>query len=377
VKKRTQLILIILIAVLTVAANVIIFHQAGIILTKTKILASTDKNLELLGRHFIVGYDDFDMVKLLVEKGAIGGIFITSKNVGNKTTQEIRAEVDELQKIQNAHHRPPLIISTDQEGGLVARLTPPLQKLPTLASVIDENGNIQKEKLLEYADTQATELAEAGVNVNFAPVVDINEGLVNQNDNQTVIYKRAISDNPATVAEVASTYCKILKEHGVLCTLKHFPGLGRVTDDTHVSGATLDLSATILKNHELIPFEQNIPENPLIMLSHVILTSIDPDHPVSSSKKVVEDLIRGDLRFNGVLVTDDFSMGAITSSENAAIDALNAGVDLILISYNHDLYYPIMDKVLNAANSGVIKMDTIKTSGKRLDDLFPTNSFSP
>lgn len=362
------LVVVLLIAVIIAVYKEIDFHNK-----KDAILNKDGDELWVLGKHFVVGYDDLGELRQLVDKGAIGGIFITKKNVGDLSKDEIRMNIEQLQTLQASHGRPPLLVTTDQEGGLVSKISPPLTKLPVISSVI-VNGEVQRDDLLNYANTHGRELAEIGVNVNFAPVVDINEGLVNSDDQHTKIYSRAISNDPELISEVATEYCNELEKFGVICTLKHFPGLGHVENDTHITSARLDISVSELEEREFVPFRNVLGKtSAILMLSHVVLTSVDAENPASVSKKVVQDLIRGELNFNGVLITDDFTMGAISGGservEGAALNALNAGVDIILISYDHELYYYVMDAMLKANAEGLIDDAVLEMSDQRLDEL--------
>ena len=218
--------------------GMVLLKEAHFHYVRASILSSENPNLQEIGKHFIVGFGDFSEVKKLVEKGAIGGIFITKKNVIGKSKEQIMEIIHELQDLQLSFGRTPLIISTDQEGGVVSKLSPPLTRLPGLASVV-EDGEIAHNLFTNFARIHGSELSDIGVNVNFAPVVDINEGVINNDDKHTRIYRRAISDDPGLIGKVASEYCKYLAEYNVICTLKHFPGLGNVKNDTHISVATL------------------------------------------------------------------------------------------------------------------------------------------
>ena len=134
----------------------------------------------------------------------------------------------------------------------------------------------------EFARTQGRELANVGVNINFAPVVDLNYKLINPNDWYTRIFERAISDDPAVVAQVAAWYCSELEKAGVRWTLKHFPGLGRAFEDTHLRDASLTASMAELGDTDWVPFRALMRDSRVFtMLGHMRLTALDKERPVS------------------------------------------------------------------------------------------------
>lgn len=317
------------------------------------VLNAETKDLEKLGKHFIVGYKTLEDAKKLVEKRAIAGVFITSRNIENKTHAEIKTELETLQDIRRSQGLSPLWIATDQEGGIVSRLSPPLTYLPSLGEIVAKAKNIEeiKQAVIEYATTQGQELSGLGINVNFAPVVDLNKGIINPSDRYSQIYRRAISDNNQIVTAVAGWYCNTLAEFNVQCTIKHFPGLGRVENDTHVSEAELNTSLEELARDDWIPFRKMMQNSSAwTMLGHAKLTALDAIHPVSFSPPVIRDLIREKWQYRGILITDDLCMKAVYGSRDGidgAIDkALTSGVDLLLIAYDPDLYYTVMANLI-------------------------------
>lgn len=347
--------------------------EFNFILTKQAVLNQDNNRLEQLGQQFIVGYRDLSEIKNLVSKKAIGGVFITRRNIKNKTQEEIQQEIKTLQDIRHSQGLPPLWIATDQEGGIVSRLSPPLTQLPQLSKIIDGKKKIEENQdvVVNYARTQGRELSELGINLNFAPVVDLNKGIITPDDRFSKIYQRAISTNNEVVAKVALWYCRTLESYRVNCTIKHFPGLGRVNVDTHVAHAKLSTPIDELSSDDWVPFRQVMSNSQAFtMLGHAILTAVDAKHPVSFSKPVVTGIIRKAWNHEGILITDDFSMQAVFGSEDgvkkATVKALNAGVDLILIAFDKDLYYEAMSALLEADKTGSLDKEVIETSRERL-----------
>ena len=338
------------------------------------VLNADASELEPLGRHFIVGYRNAEALKALIERRAIAGVFLAAPNVAQRSAAEIAGEIAGWQEIRRRQGLPALWISTDQEGGSVSRMSPPLPRQSSLAEVVaaqtDSAGRARA--IRDYAAEQGQALRTLGVNLDFAPVVDVNHRVISAGDRYSQIYRRAISEDPQIIAQAASVYCLGLHDNGVGCTLKHFPGLGRVVTDTHLDDADLDVPLATLMQTDWVPFCA-LMENqaPFVMLGHVRLTAIDRERPASFSPAVIDGLLRGDWRFRGVLITDDASMGAFYGSAwgitGGALQALNAGVDLILISYDPDQYFPVMYSLLQAARAGLLRADRLSESDRRLD----------
>ncbi|MDQ7785813.1 MAG: glycoside hydrolase family 3 N-terminal domain-containing protein [Desulfomonilaceae bacterium] len=338
-----------------------------------QVLHTDPAKLERVGRHLFVGYRDLEEVRDLVKLRGVAGVFVSAANVQGKSISEIRRDIDSLQAIRKEQGLPRLWIATDQEGGIVSRLSPPLTRLPPLSAVVASSPHVarQQQAIRKYALTQGRGLAGVGVNLNFAPVLDVNHKVMNPDDRFTRIHERAISGDPAVVAQVATWYCKALEETGVRCTLKHFPGLGRVFEDTHTDHAYLETSIAELGKTDWVPFRRLMQEtDSFTMLSHVKLKAIDADRPVSASPAVIAGLIRKQWNYNGVLITDNFTMMAIYRSsggmEYASIQALNAGVDLILVSWDVDQYYRVAYALLKADERGDLDRHALKLSEQRL-----------
>ncbi len=371
--QRQVILSVLSLAIASFSFSLAVTTEVKFQLTKQAILNRDVSQLESLGQHFIVGYRNLEEVKTLVEKGAIAGVFITRRNIQNKTPDEIQQEIQSLQAIRANQGLSPLWIATDQEGGIVSRLSPPLTQLPPLSSIIQDEKDIDsaKDDVIRYASIQGQELSEIAINLNFAPVVDLNHGIISPDDKYSKIYLRAISADKDIVAKVALWYCQTLADYGVTCTIKHFPGLGRVDTDTHLEDAQLKTSVAELTQTDWIPFREVMSKtNAFTMLGHAQLIAIDPDHPVSFSQPVVTQIIRNQWQHDGILITDDFSMHAVYGSRDglkgATVKAINAGVDLILITYDTDLYYSAMNALLQAESANRLHVTVLENSNTRL-----------
>jgi beta-N-acetylhexosaminidase len=348
--------------------------EARFHLIRHQVLNTDAAALEKLGRHLIVGYSDLGEVHALIRRRAIAGIFLSAGNVHGLSTDDVRRQIEAMQAIRRDQHLPPLWIAADQEGGDVSRLSPPLPRPPRIADILarhpDRADGIAAVR--QSAREQGRALADLGVNLNFAPVVDLDRGVVSPGDRFTRIHQRAISSDPAIVTAAAGAYCDGLEEAGVRCTLKHFPGLGRVAADTHLTGANLDVAASELAQSDWVPFRTLMARaDTFIMLGHVTLTAVDPKRPVSFSGPAVAGLLRGEWHYGGVLITDDFSMGAVYRSRDgladAAVAAINAGVDIVLVSFDTDQFYPVMHRLLAAERDGRLQPEALRQSDERLN----------
>lgn len=346
------------------------------VMSRAGILAADSARLERIGRHIIIGYHLLSDVKALVAKRAIAGIFITDHNVKGRTAAAVKADIDALQAMRKEQGLPPLIIAADQEGGSVSRLSPPLKRQPSLGSILAKlKDDAERQKAVEaFAETQAQELKHIGVTMNFGPVVDLNLNPRNRGDGETRLRLRAISADPYTVAKVAGWYCDTLARHGIMCTIKHFPGLGRVTRDTHRSMAEISATEGTLELNDWVPFRRLMGRpNVVTMLGHVRVGVLDKSAPASYSQTIIDTLLRQTWNYQGLLITDDFSMGAITRGKPglgaAAVRSLNAGADYLLVSYSEKHLNALMTALLAADEAGDINPEARARSRMRIEKV--------
>ncbi|PAY04569.1 beta-hexosaminidase [Bradyrhizobium sp. UFLA03-84] len=323
-----------------------------------------------LGQHFIVGYRSFDEVAPLVEKGFIAGIYVTRRNVAGRTADDLKAEIAKLQGKRRAAGLPPLMVATDQEGGIVSHLAPPLTRLPALATLAELAPDERRTRAEEFGRVHGRELASLGINLNFAPVLDLRpEAKRNRLDFNTLTNQRAISADPATVSAIAGAYIHGLETAGVSATVKHFPGLGRVRADTHHFNADLDTPVGELEATDWRPFRDVLSTSGArLMVGHVAVSALDPGRPASHSKAVVDGLIRKTWNYQGIVMTDDLVMGAIYQHDvcTAVVEALNAGVDLLLVAYDGLQFYRMFACATGAAAAGGLDTAMLHDSETRL-----------
>ncbi|ANQ83845.1 putative beta-hexosaminidase [Azoarcus olearius] len=330
---------------------------------------ASDPQLRRLGAHFMIGYRDADEVAALAARGLIGGIYLGRHNVRGRSVEAVRAEIDRLQALRARNALPPLIVAADQEGGSVAHMSPPLAPQPALASVLagDEAG--LEARARDYGRLQGAGLAALGVTLNFGPVVDLRPAHGGPLfDTHTRIGERAIDGDPARVARVARAYAEGLADAGVQATLKHFPGLGGVMRDTHHFAARLDTPGAVLAAHDWQAFRGAAPASAAMMVGHVVLPELDADRPASLSPAVVQGLLRRGWGYQGLLVTDDLNMGAVyrRGTCRAAVEALEAGIDLVLISYDPAQFYRALLCARRAFDEGRLQPELLAAGRSRL-----------
>lgn len=341
---------------------------------KQNVLQADRHQARALGRHFMVGYSSLPEVAVLAEKGLISGVYVTRHNMARSSPAGLREEIAVLQEKRRAAGLPPLVIAADQEGGIVAHLAPPLTKLPALSTLADLAPDIRAEKAAAFGRLHGQELVALGVNLNLAPVLDLRPEQKHRFDFNTLIGRRAISDDPDVVAAIARAYVGGLETAGVGAVVKHFPGLGRVRSDTHHFSAELNASIAELEASDWIPFRKVLAGTKAqLMVGHVTLTQVDPDRPASHSKRVIDGIIRKKWNYQGVVMTDDLVMGAIFQRDvcTAVVEALNGGVDLLLVAYDGAQFYRVFNCALAASAEGRLDAAMLDQSAARLKAAFP------
>ena len=248
----------------------------------------------------------------------IGGVLLFSKNFD--TPVQLAELIHSIQKLGRGE----LLIAVDQEGGRVVRFKSPFTVLPAM----EEFSRHHSPELCRQAfEIVGKELSSSGINLNLAPVCDI----VNNRDNQ-VIGDRSFGQRAEEVSPFIPTVIEGMKSHGVLSCAKHFPGHGAVSCDSHDSLPVVEIGIEELRKQEFVPFIKAVESGvDLVMMAHLKVSSIDRELPTSLSPKAYE-MLREELSFQGVIITDDMQMGAITrhfDGEDAAVRAIGAGADII------------------------------------------------
>lgn len=298
----------------------------------------------------------------MVAKLHLGGVVLVGFEAGDPTAQDTANVVDPKQVrkltdgLQKAAGKTPLLIATDQEFGVVTRVKTGITLLPSAMAF----GAADRPELTEAAwKTAGTDLAAMGINVDFAPVADV-QGESN------VIGSRSFGSDPDVVARQTAAAVKGLQSAGVAATLKHFPGHGRPAADSHAELPVLKQSRSELARTDLAPFAAGIGAGvQLVMSGHLDVRAVDPGVPASFSSKVLIDLLRTEMGFQGVVVTDALNMSPAQrgTPAEAAVAAYLAGNDLLLMPGEPLSAY---NGILEAVRSGRIPRDRIRESVKRI-----------
>ena len=278
----------------------------------------------MLGQFFIFGFegnfptDDFTH---LIEKQNLGGIILFAKNI--ESTKQISETIKELK----SRSKYPLFVMIDQEGGRINRIK---EDFPVFPSNKFYGDRKDKDGIFKAYKTAARELSRLGINVNLAPVMD-----VLTNPKNLVLKERSFGEDPHLVAEMSKVAIEAIKSENILACAKHFPGIGDIDVDPHSDLPINSNSKERFEKIDFLPFKASISANVnMIMSTHVLCPNLDSKEPACLSKTICVDILRAELGFEGILITDDMQMGAIRKNRKlteACQKAFLAGNDLILI----------------------------------------------
>jgi beta-N-acetylhexosaminidase len=333
----------------------------------------------MLGQMLLVGFrglsvDDQHPIVADIRERHLGGVVLFTRDgparsaVRNvQSPEQVRALTAALQSAANV----PLLVAADQEGGLVSRLSP--RHGFAASPSHQELGELGDEGMAAAAAAaMAQMLAQAGINLNLAPVVDLN---TNPRNPIIARYGRSFGADPELVSRLAAVFILAHRAQGVLCCPKHFPGHGSSTADSHHGLA--DVTDT-WAGEELQPYRDLIQAGlaDSIMTAHVFNASLDPVHPATLSRLTIDGVLRGELGYDGVVVSDDMQMGAIRRHygyEDAVLAAIAAGVDILAISnnvvYEEDVVSRTVHILWRAVEQGRISRGRIEQSYARIQRL--------
>ncbi|EKN66990.1 lipoprotein ybbD [Neobacillus bataviensis LMG 21833] len=299
--------------------------------------------------------------KKLISQFHVGGIIFYKNNF--ETPAQTVQLVNQL-KAGNSSSLP-LFLGVDQEGGRVTRLPGELVNFPPSKQIGQVNN---PEFSYKVGTLLGHELKEFGLNLNFAPVLDINS-----NPNNPVIGDRSFGNNAEIVSKLGIQTMKGMQSQNVIPTIKHFPGHGDTSVDSHLELPIVNKSFKELKELELIPFERAINQGAdVVMVAHILLPQLDKTNPASMSKAVMTDLLRKQISFTGVIITDDMTMGAITEHFDigkAAVESVKAGSDIILVGHDYNNVVKITSSLKTAVQNGEISEQRLNESTERIIQL--------
>lgn len=322
-----------------------------------KIVASMSQT-EKLGQMVMIGIQgtkvDDDSLYML-NQYHMGGVILFDRNM--ESPEQVKQLTSDLQAQSN--EKVPLFIGIDEEGGDVVRMAEKLTPPPSQKE-IGATGDIEQAKT--WAIKTAKSLKDMGINVNFAPVAD-----VGSND------KRSYSTDANIVIDFVRAATEGYQQENIIYSLKHFPGIGKGRVDSHVDSSSIDVTKEILMAEDILPFktiiDENEPNDYFILVSHLKYPALDEEYPASLSSKIMTDLLRNELGYKGIIITDDMEMGAVANHNDfrsIGVNAVKAGADIVLVCHEYEHQQEVYLGLLDAVNSGEISQERIDESVKRI-----------
>ncbi len=325
-------------------------------------LVTTMSLQEKIGQLMIVGFrSDYadSHVLNMIQNHHVGGVIFYKRNISSSTQLNMLTRQLQDENIGVL----PLFLSIDQEGGRVSRLPDDAPKFPSAFS-LGESGD----EPAAFANGKAIgrALEERGLNTNFAPVLDIWS-----NPQNTVIGDRSFGTNPEIVSLMGTAVMQGLQAEGIISVVKHFPGHGDTELDSHYDLPVVYHNKSRLSDFELVPFRQAISNGAnAIMTAHIVYPEIDPDGwPATMSKIILTGILREELNFNGVIITDDLEMAAIRNNfgvNEAAVKSILAGADILLVCHTPATQIGVYNYLLSAVEEGRISEERIDKSVERI-----------
>ncbi len=333
-----------------------------------------------IGQMLLVGFrgltvDDSSQVMRDIRERGLGGVVLFDKDLPSGSDErnvdspaQVAALTAELQAAAAGAYGRPLLVAVDEEGGLVQRLGPAhgFPDVPSAATLGERDDAAFTEST--SAD-MARVLRQVGINFNLAPVVDVN---VNPSNPVIGALGRSFSADPEVVAAQAAAFVEGHRSVGVRTALKHFPGHGSSTTDSHQG--FVDVTDT-WRERELIPYRELFAANSAdtVLTAHVFNATLDPDYPATLSKPTIDGLLRGELGWAGPVISDDLQMAAIRDiygTDEALARCIGAGVDILLIAqqqlYEEDLVASTIDRVVALVNTGDVDRERISEAAARI-----------
>ena len=314
---------------------------------------------DMVGQMFVVsvgGTEPDYYIEKMVRERNIGGVILFGHNM--KSEAQVKSLTAALQELSiSTKPAVPLFVAVDQEGGDIA--SAPWVAPQPAAAEIGSRGDPDEARAV--ASEIGREILRAGVNTNFAPVVDTGFG--------AAIGNRSYGEDPALVARMGKASVEGFEDAGVVSAAKHFPNHGPATSDSHVSLPVIRHDEETIESYDLPPFRAAVEAGvPMVMVGHLLYPAIDPEHPASLSKEAIS-MLREDLGFDGVVVTDDLAMAGASGGgppARTAVEAVRAGADLLIISSPPPQQADAYDAVVAAVESGEISRAQVRKSVERL-----------
>ena len=313
-----------------------------------------------IGQLLIAGFNGHQVspeLRSLAKEFGLGGVILFKRNVAEpEQVAELAFDVSGL--VPDL----PVWVSVDQEGGRVARLKSPFTEWPPMATL----GRSGDETLAErFARALASELKAVGITLDYTPVLD-----VHTNPKNTVIGDRALADNARDVARLGTAIIRTLQGEGIAACGKHFPGHGDTSTDSHHELPLIEHPPERLREVEFVPFKAAIDAGVATMMTaHVFVPALDDKRPATLSRRVVTDILRNELKYDGVVFSDDLEMKAVAGEyqvPEAAVLAIEAGCDGVLIcSGDHDTQAAALEAIVRAVESDRVRVSRVEDALRR------------
>jgi beta-N-acetylhexosaminidase len=300
------------------------------------------------GQRLMVGFDGpvlDDKLKFYIDSLKVGGIILFARNL--EEPRQMEKLCADAQDYARQCGQPPLFVGIDQEGGVVSRLKPPFTQFSGNPSMKTRDDAVN------FARITARELAQIGVNMNMAPVLDV---LPDRGD--SVMAERTFGRDPHFVSQMGTAIIDIFQRHRIMAVAKHFPGIGRTVLDSHLDKPDLDTALERLEARDIIPFRSAMDNGVSgIMLSHICYRSLDLQWPASLSVHIANDLLRRRYGYRGLVLTDDLDMGAIAGHyqlDQIVSQCLSGTVDILLICHPSPKIRSAHDLIIDRQNENEV-----------------------
>jgi beta-N-acetylhexosaminidase len=328
-------------------------------------MAEIDHIKRCIGQRIICGFQGTRMpgeLARLDEEWGLGGYILFKRNL-----QEFEQLMNLNEELWGVGQGVPPFIGVDQEGGDVHRVPEPFTVFPAMGQL---GGVSSVSVAYEVGAVIGRELTATGFNLNFAPVLDLNT-----NPNNPIIGTRAISADPHKVANLAKAVIRGLHDNSVIACAKHFPGHGDTNEDSHLVLPKSKLTLERMREMEFLPYReliQNPPHLDMVMSAHVMYPKIDDENPATLSRTFLQEILRLELGFKGLVITDDLEMKSIEDNmgiEEATRRALHAGVDLFLVCHDIEKQVKVLETLLDETEKGNYPVHMWERGYRRIRDI--------
>jgi beta-N-acetylhexosaminidase len=330
-------------------------------LNTTLELSELDSKIGQLFMAGIPGTSLDDGTEALIRDYNLGGVILFSRNI--EGPEQVAQLCQGLQDAAIGHQNVPLFLAVDQEGGRVARLGEPFTQFPGNEAIGKDDNPL--DRAYEFAFTTATEMKLVGLNMNMAPVMDVQKG-----EPEKHLKGRTFGEDPEKVCELGRAIIETLQGNGIMAVAKHFPGLGRAPLDPHLELPRIEVDVKEMETVHLPPFRSAIEKKvSAIMTSHAVYPALDPGRPATLSAAVLNGLLREKMAFEGLIISDDLEMGAIAKQWGVAEGAaasFEAGADILLICKEQDYILESLKLIRGKLLRGEIKFQRLHESNERI-----------